>query len=174
MARKRNTQNTFKDLLGDVGDSYKRAFDDLLDRDDDKGDDDWFSQAARLQALANPAGLLSAMGGPGGGNPLTALGGAGNPLAALGGANPLAALGGGAGGGNPLAALGGANPANALSGMAGATQAMAALPQQITQLSELIGSLLTTLQGVQQGAESLTSGLGGLAGGLTQATGTQK
>ncbi|QIY99761.2 hypothetical protein HEP87_45170 [Streptomyces sp. S1D4-11] len=137
---KNNTQDTIKDFIGDIADSTKKAFDEILDR---KGDDshsaDWLTPGNPYQALNGLPGdvlrtvsALSALGGVA--NPVAALAnaanaavslGAANPLAALVGAapNPLAALGGGApnplaalagGGANPLGALGGANPLGAL------------------------------------------------------------
>jgi hypothetical protein len=142
---KNNTQDTIKDFIGDIADSTKKAFDEILDR---KGDDshfaDWLTPGNPYQALNGLPGdvlrtvsALSALGGVA--NPVAALAnaanaaaglGAANPLAALAGAAPnqLAALGGGApnplaalagGGANPLGALGGANPLGALGQVAG-------------------------------------------------------
>ena len=52
MGRNNNTQDTLKDFIGDIADSTKKAFDDILDR---RGDDyraaDWISAAYPYQAL---------------------------------------------------------------------------------------------------------------------------
>ncbi|MGX7760269.1 hypothetical protein ACWQ06_16640 [Streptomyces angustmyceticus] len=173
------TSDTFKDFIGDIADDTKKAFDELLDRDDDDKDTDLGLANLPLQALAGlPAETLRSLStlaavqglagrsgkkNSGGTNPLAALALAGNPLAALGAAgNPAAALGLLAGGGlpNPVAGLGqaaaGLNPlaaAGQVSQMAGGAADMAGhltqLPQQIAQLSELISTLTGVLEGVQ-------------------------
>jgi hypothetical protein len=164
-----STFDTFKGLMGDIADDYKKALDDLLDRDEDnkdKGKDDAVLGAlaavpglAQLplgaaQALGNagaaaPAALPQVLGGAAGANPLAALAGA------AGGANPLAAPSGAAGGSSPLAALGG------LAGAAGNTASMAealvSLPQQLAQLSEGITRLLSVLEAT---AGALSGGTG--------------
>ncbi len=179
-----NAQDTIKDFIGDIADSTKKAFDEILDR---KGDDsrtaDWFTAANPYQTLnglpvdvLRTVSALSALGGVadpvaalanaaqgGGANPLAALTGAApNPLAALVGAapNPLAALGGG--GANPLAALGQVTggAASAVSGAADMAEGLAALPRQIAQLSELVASLVGVLEGVQGVAGAVTGGGG--------------
>ncbi|UXX95253.1 hypothetical protein N7U49_31025 [Streptomyces sp. AD2-2] len=138
MADKPSTQDTIKNLLGDIADSSNKAFNDFLDPPNKsrKSDyPDWFGAANPMAALAGtPLGALQAMAAFGGGglNPVAALAGANplallagassdrnsgqvNPLAALANANPLAALANA----NPLAVLAGANPAAALAGLAG-------------------------------------------------------
>lgn len=176
---KNNTQDTIKDFIGDIADSTKKAFDEILDR---KGDDshstDWLTPGNPYQALNGLPGdvlrtvsALSALGGVA--NPVAALANAANAAAGIGAANPLAALAGGApnplaaltgGGVNPLGALGGANPLGALgqvaggavSGAADMAEGLAALPRQIAQLSELVASLVNVLEGVQGVAGAMT------------------
>ncbi|MEH0416929.1 hypothetical protein [Streptomyces sp. B21-083] len=179
MGRNNNTQDTIKDFIGDIADSTKKAFDDILDR---RGEDsravDWISAGNPYQALnALPGDVLrnvqalSALGGvanpaavlANAANPLAALTGAApNPLAALTGAtqNPLAALAGG--GVNPLAALGGVagGAASAVSGAAEMAEGLAALPRQIAQLSELVANLVGVLESVQGVAGAVTGGGG--------------
>lgn len=109
-----NTQDTIKDFIGDIADSTKKAFDDILDRrSDDSHAVDWLTAANPYQALnALPGDVLrtvsalSALGGVA--NPVAALANAANAAAGVGAANPLAALTGGVP--NPLAALAGAAP----------------------------------------------------------------
>lgn len=47
---KNNTQDTIKDFIGDIADSTKKAFDEILDR---KGDDshsaDWLTRGIRIR-----------------------------------------------------------------------------------------------------------------------------
>ncbi|MCM8553886.1 hypothetical protein NDF60_26620, partial [Streptomyces sp. STCH 565 A] len=92
MSNNKNIQDIFKDLVGDMADSGKTAFDDMLNRPDRPG------------SSGNPVDTLAGLPA----NALGALAGAVNPATALAGAaNPLAALAGGLGGaGNPLAAPG--------------------------------------------------------------------
>ncbi|MCK1821753.1 hypothetical protein MTQ10_19570 [Streptomyces sp. XM83C] len=168
---KNNTQDTLKDLIGDIADSVKKAFDEILDRDDeDDNCTDRSGFGAPLQALTGlpadvlrTAGALSVLGVP---NPLAALAGGGaNPLAALTGApadplaaatgvtNPLAALTGAAGAGaNPLAGVaqlaGGA--AGAVQGAAGTVEGLAQLPGQLRQLTEMVSALTRVLENVQK------------------------
>ncbi|MFF4354069.1 hypothetical protein [Streptomyces sp. NPDC001530] len=129
---KNNTQDTIKDFIGDIADSTKKAFDEILDRiGDDSHSGDWLNPVNPYQALNGLPGdvlrtvsALSALGGVA--NPVAALANAANAAAGVGAANPLAALAGGApnplaaltgGAPNPLAAIagGGANPLAALS-----------------------------------------------------------
>jgi len=181
VGRNNNAQDTLKDFIGDIADSTKKAFDDILDR---RGDDyraaDWISAGYPYQALnAFPGDVLrnvqalSALGGaanPGAAlanmaaaNPLAALTGAApNPLAALTGAapNPLAALAGG--GANPLAMLGqvAGGASSVVSGAADMAEGLAELPRQIAQLSELVANLVGVLESVQGVAGALTGGGG--------------
>lgn len=174
-----STFDTFKDLISDVSDDYKKALDDLLDRDDDKKDKDKKKDGdAALAALAKIPGLAGlplgavqalvdagpaapALAGLMAANPLAA---AGNPLAALtsgAAANPLAALGGLAGGGhaafpaarNPLDALGGLGGlAGAAGDAAGLAEALLTLPAQIAKLTEAVSKLLDLLPGATAAA----------------------
>lgn len=171
---KNNTQDTIKDLIGDIADSTKKAFDEILDR---KGDDhdsgDWCNPGQSYQALnglsadvLRTVSALSALGGVAnpvaGANPLAALAGGANPLAAIGSgaaaANPLAALTGAVGGANPLGALGqvAGGAASVVSGAAEAAEGLAALPRQIAQLTELIASLASVLENVQHVTGAVT------------------
>lgn len=90
MADKPSTQDTIKNLLGDIADSSNKAFNDFLDPPNKsrKSDyPDWFGSGNPMAALAGtPLGALQAMAAFGGGGM--------NPLAALAGANPLALLAG--------------------------------------------------------------------------------
>ncbi len=90
MADKPSTQDTIKNLLGDIADSSNKAFNDFLDPPNKsrKSDyPDWFGAANPMAALAGtPLGALQAMAAFGGGGL--------NPVAALAGANPLALLAG--------------------------------------------------------------------------------
>ncbi|MFF4836304.1 hypothetical protein [Streptomyces sp. NPDC001315] len=179
---KNNAQDTIKDLIGDIADSTKKAFDEILDRkNNDKDSLDWLNPGNPYQALTGLPGdvlrtvsALSALGGVA--NPVAALaqaagaaaGGVPNPLAANPlAANPLAALGSGAV--NPVAALTGANPlaalgqvtggaVSAVSGAADMAEGLAALPRQIAQLTELVGSLVSVLENVQQVTGAVTGG----------------
>jgi hypothetical protein len=162
MSSKKNTQDTLKDLIGDVTDSYKRAFDEILDRDgrSRSRDSDWFVNnplqalaslnptAAALAGATNPVAALTNAAAP-----LATLAGAANPTAALANAaNPLQALGaltGGGGGGagagtNPLAALG--QLGGTVTGTADTAAVLATLPQQIAKLTELLGTLAPLLE----------------------------
>ncbi|MCZ9341560.1 hypothetical protein NGM37_27740, partial [Streptomyces sp. TRM76130] len=75
----KSIQTIIKDLLGDMADSGKDAFDDLLDRDGTSGLGRSGATAETLTGL--PAGALGALV-----NPLAPAGGAHHPLAALTGA----------------------------------------------------------------------------------------
>ncbi|WP_393096947.1 hypothetical protein [Streptomyces sp. LN325] len=109
-----NTQDTIKDFIGDIADSTKKAFDEILDRRGDDGNcGDWITAGNPYLALHGLPGdvlrtvsALSALGGVA--NPVAALANAANATAGAGAANPLAALTGAAP--NPLAALAGAPP----------------------------------------------------------------
>ncbi|EYT78880.1 hypothetical protein CF54_34545, partial [Streptomyces sp. Tu 6176] len=76
---KNNTQDTIKDLIGDIADSTKKAFDEILDRkDDDRDCRDWFGPVNPYQALSGlPGDVLRTV------SALSALGGVANPVAAL-------------------------------------------------------------------------------------------
>ncbi|MFC7916394.1 hypothetical protein [Streptomyces sp. NPDC057386] len=133
---KNNTQDTLKDLIGDIADSVKKAFDEILDRDDeDDNCTDRSGFGAPLQALTGlpadvlrTAGALSVLGVP---NPLAALAGAGaNPLAGV------AQLAGGA--------------AGAVQGAAGTVEGLAQLPGQLRQLTEMVSALTRVLENVQK------------------------
>ncbi|MER7395302.1 hypothetical protein ABT381_07280, partial [Streptomyces sp. NPDC000151] len=77
MSSNKNMQDIFKDLAGDMADSGKQAFDDILNRPGKKSDSD------------NPVQTLAGLPG----NALGALSGAVNPAAALAGAaGPLGAV----------------------------------------------------------------------------------
>ncbi|MCX4903572.1 hypothetical protein [Streptomyces sp. NBC_00878] len=178
VGRNNNTQDTIKDFIGDIADSTKKAFDDILDRKGGDSDSvDWLTPGNPYQALNGLPGdvlrTVSAMSALGGvANPVAALAnaanaaagsGAANPLAALAGAapNPLAALtGGGVGGANPLAALGqvAGGATSAVSGAADMAEGLAALPRQIAQLSELVGTLVGVLENVQGLTGAVTGG----------------
>src|ERR1044072_3531935 len=100
MSNNKNTPDILKDLMGNMADSSKEAFDDILNRPGKA------SSGNAVEALAGlPANALGALAGVV--NPAAALAAAANPLAALasGGSNPQAGF---TGGGNPLAALIGA------------------------------------------------------------------
>ncbi|MES4827662.1 hypothetical protein ABVB25_10825, partial [Streptomyces anthocyanicus] len=88
MGNSKNVQDIFKDLVGDMTDSWKEAFDDLLNRDDDSGSSRGSGSSRDSgNAVSTLAGLPP--------NALAALAGAVNPATALAGVtNPLAALGG--------------------------------------------------------------------------------
>ncbi len=79
MADKPSTQDTIKNLLGDIADSSNKAFNDFLDPPNKsrKSDyPDWFGAANPMAALAGtPLGALQAMAAFGGGglNPVAAL-----------------------------------------------------------------------------------------------------
>ncbi|WP_405863166.1 hypothetical protein OG407_32920 [Streptomyces sp. NBC_01515] len=195
MADKPSTQDTIKNLLGDIADSSNKAFNDFLDPPNKsrKSDyPDWFGSGNPMAALAGtPLGALQAMAAFGGGgmNPLAALAGA-NPLALLAGAssdrgsgpvNPLAALANA----NPLAVLAGANPAaaalaglagssnsanplaavgqlagaaaglpGAVGGLGGLAESLATLPQQIARLTDLLSTLVSSLDAISDVAAS--------------------
>ncbi|MFJ8055506.1 hypothetical protein [Streptomyces sp. NPDC096142] len=172
MADKPSTQDTIKNLLGDIADSSNKAFNEFLDPPNKsrKSDvPDWFGAAHPMAALAGtPLGTLQAMAAFGGGlNPVAALAGA-NPLALLAGApsdrgsgsvNPLAALANA----NPLAVLAGVNPAAALAGLTG--QSAASSPAT----NPLATNPLATfgqLAGAAAGLPAAVGGLGGLAESL--------
>lgn len=166
-----STFDTFKDLIGDVTDDYKKAVDEFLDRDDDDDDDDRGNRKSRnkrksggtdLSALAKlpglaglPLGTVQALVDAGPAAPALAglISGAANPLAALAGgagaANPLAALAGGAGAANPLAALagGGLPGLDALGSTANLAETLLSLPGQIAKLTEAVTKLLDVLPG---------------------------
>ncbi|MFE4581660.1 hypothetical protein ACFRKC_39095, partial [Streptomyces chartreusis] len=95
----KNMQDILKDLMGNMADSGKEAFDDILNRPEKSS-----SAAGSVETLAGlPVNSLAALAGAA--NPAALLAGAANPLAALTGTagNPLAALtGGAAGAANPL------------------------------------------------------------------------
>ncbi|EHN74287.1 hypothetical protein SMCF_6268, partial [Streptomyces coelicoflavus ZG0656] len=103
MGNSKNIQDIIKDLIGDMTDSWKEAFDDLLNRDDSDSSSGSGSAVNTLAGL--PPNALAALAGAV--NPATALAGVANPLAALGGvggigaANPLAGLTGAVGAANP-------------------------------------------------------------------------
>ncbi|WP_328463419.1 hypothetical protein [Streptomyces sp. NBC_00448] len=159
-----STFDTFKDLIGDVTDDYKKAVDEFLDRDDDD-DDDRGNRKSRNKRKSGGADLSALAKLPGlAGLPLgtvQALVDAGPAAPALAGlisgaANPLAALGGGAGAANPLAALaGGGLPGldalGSIAGAAGSTANLAetllSLPGQIAKLTEAVTKLLDVLPG---------------------------
>lgn len=154
-----NAQDTMKDFIGDIADSTKKAFDEILDR---RGDDsraaDWISAGNPYQALnALPGDVLRTV------SALSALGGVANPVAALanaagvGAANPLAALTGGAS--NPLAALAGAAP-NPLAALTGAA------PNPLSALAGGGANPLAMLGQVAGGASSAVSGAADMAEGL--------
>ena len=194
MADKPSTQDTIKNLLGDIADSSNKAFNDFLDPPNKsrKSDyPDWFGSGNPMAALAGtPLGALQAMAAFGGGmNPAAALAGA-NPLALLAGAssdrgsgpvNPLAALANA----NPLAVLAGANPAaaalsglsgssnspnplaafgqlagaaaglpGAVGGLGGLAESLATLPQQIAKLTDLLSTLVGSLDAISDVAAS--------------------
>lgn len=153
-----STFDTFKGLMGDIADDYKKALDDLLDREEDKknkGKDD-----AVLGALAAVPGLAQL---PLGAAQVLVNAGAAAPaalpqvLAGAAGANPLSILTGAAAGANPLAALGGL--AGAAGNTASMAEALATLPQQLAQLSEAITRLLSVLEATA-GALSVGTGTG--------------
>jgi hypothetical protein len=171
---KNNTQDTIKDLIGDIADSTKKAFDEMLDRkDDDRDHRDWLGPVNPYQALTGLPGdvlrtvsALSALGQVA--NPVAALanvagaaaGGVPSPFAALTGAaaDPLAALGSAAG--NPIAALtGAAGAANPLGALAGGGNPLAALGQ-------VAGGAASAVSG----AADVASGLAALPGQLAQLT----
>ncbi|WP_406119781.1 hypothetical protein [Streptomyces sp. NBC_00989] len=163
MADKPSTQDTIKNLLGDIADSSNKAFNDFLDPPNKsrKSDfPDWFGSGNPMAALAGtPLGALQAMAAFGGGvNPVAALAGA-NPLALLAGAssdrgsgpvNPLAALANA----NPLAVLAGANPAAALAGLSASSNSANPL------------AAFGQLAGAAAGLPAAVGGLGGLAESL--------
>ncbi|MFJ4630922.1 hypothetical protein [Streptomyces sp. NPDC088847] len=187
MADKPSTQDTIKNLLGDIADSSNKAFNDFLDPPNKSRNSDypdWFGAAHPMAALAGtPLGALQAMAAFGGGglNPVAALAGA-NPLALLAGAssdrnssqmNPLAALANA----NPLAVLAGANPAAALAGLAGQSTsshnnplaafgqlagAAAGMPAAVGGLGGLAESLVTLPQQIAKLTELLSSLVGAL------------
>ncbi|MZD59017.1 hypothetical protein GTX07_35175, partial [Streptomyces sp. SID5606] len=140
MSNSRNIQDIFKDLVGDMADSGKEAFDDLLNR----------SERSGSCRSGNPVDTLAGLPA----NAFGALAGAVNPAAALAGAaNPLAALAGGAGAGHPLAGLGtdavnqlggiaqaAQNPLAALTGAAGAGNPLAAVAGAANPLAALSGA----------------------------------
>lgn len=181
---KNNTQDTIKDLIGDIADSTKKAFDEMLDRkDDDRNSGDWLGALNPYQALTGlPGDVLRTV------SALSALGGVANPVAALanaanaaagGGANPLAALTGA--GGNPLAAAAGpanplaalapaaANPLGALTGAAGAANPLGALSGGANPLAAL-GQVAGGAASAVSGAADVASGLAQLPGQLAQLT----
>lgn len=92
MGNSKNIQDIFKDLVGDMADSWKEAFDDLLNRDDDSESSRRSGNAVNTLAGLPPNALGALAGAV---NPATALAGVANPLAALGG------VGGVGGAGNP-------------------------------------------------------------------------
>ncbi|PAZ13581.1 hypothetical protein CLM62_24035, partial [Streptomyces sp. SA15] len=97
MSSNKNMQDILKDFVGNMADSSKEAFDDILNRPEKPK-----SSGNPVETLAGlPANALGALAGVV--NPAAALAGAVNPLAALtgAGANPLAALTGAAGAANP-------------------------------------------------------------------------
>ncbi|WP_369250813.1 hypothetical protein [Streptomyces sp. R41] len=161
---KNNTQDTIKDFIGDIADSTKKAFDEILDR---KGDDsnsvDWLNPVNPYQALSGLPGdvlrtvsALSALGGVA--NPVAALANAANAAAGVGAANPLAALTGAAP--NPLAAItgGGANPLAALSGAAGAANPLAAGgANPLAALGQVAGGATSAVSGAADMAEGLAA-----------------
>ncbi|MGW8865528.1 hypothetical protein ACWGN8_07840, partial [Streptomyces sp. NPDC055768] len=112
MSNNKNIQDIFKDLVGNMADSSKEAFDDILNRSEKS---DSCRSGNPVDTLAGlPANALGALAGAV--NPATALAGAANPLAALAGG-----VGGLAGAGNPLAGLGG-DAASRLGNIANAAQ----------------------------------------------------
>ncbi|MGW4905824.1 hypothetical protein [Streptomyces sp. NPDC004270] len=160
------TIDTIKDFYGDVADDWKKAWDDLLDRDDD--DDLPFGLPAHalaampgdtlrtLTAMSllhddddkkknknknrNLAALALLSGGAGGIGGLGGLAGPGGAAAAV--QQPVAALTGAVGA--PLAAAG------ELTQQLGALpQQLAALPQQLQQLTDVIGLLMDALKTVE-------------------------
>ncbi|NEC72200.1 hypothetical protein G3I25_11465, partial [Streptomyces rochei] len=94
MSNNKNIQDIFKDLVGNMADSGKEAFDDMLNRADKPGSSGSGNAIDTLAGL--PANALGALAGAV--NPATALAGAANPLAALGGgaAHQLAQIAGAA------------------------------------------------------------------------------
>ncbi|MYS48543.1 hypothetical protein GTW46_00400, partial [Streptomyces sp. SID6013] len=82
MGNSKNIQDIIKDLVGDMTDAWKEAFDDLLNRDDDSGSPSGSGSAVNTLAGLPPNALGALAGAL---NPATALAGAANPLAALGG-----------------------------------------------------------------------------------------
>ncbi|MFE2939022.1 hypothetical protein ACFXKG_08175 [Streptomyces sp. NPDC059255] len=150
--------------MGDIADDYKKAWDDLLDRDDEdstkskkkKSEADTLAALSQIPALAAlPLGAVQALASNGAGvNPMAGLSGlaAANPLA-LAGVNPAALLSGG----SPLGALGTAgqvaSPLAALAGTAqnaaSLTADLAQLPQQLAQLTEGVGRLMDLLENLK-------------------------
>ncbi|MFD3584801.1 hypothetical protein [Streptomyces sp. NPDC058683] len=165
------TIDTIKDFYGDVADDWKKAWDDLLDRDDD--DDLPFGLPAHalaampgdtlrtLTAMSllqdednkkknknknrNLAALALLSGGAGGTGGLGGLGGLTGP-GGIGGAaaavqQPVAALTG---------AVGSPAAVGELTQQLGALpHQLAALPQQIQQLSDVVGLLMDALKAVE-------------------------
>ncbi|MEW1860872.1 hypothetical protein AB0399_10915 [Streptomyces sp. NPDC088194] len=195
-----STFDTFKDLIGDVTDDYKKAVDEFLDRDDDDDDDDRGNRKSRnkrksggadLSALAKlpglaglPLGTVQALVDAGPAAPALAglISGAANPLAALAGgagaANPLAALAGGAGAANPLAALaGGAGAANPLAALAGGglpgLDALGSIAGAAGSTANLAETLLSLPGQIAKLTEAVTKLLDVLPGAAT-VTGARK
>ncbi|MZE71692.1 hypothetical protein GTW93_22435, partial [Streptomyces sp. SID5789] len=144
MSNNKNIQDIFKDLVGNMADSGKEAFDDILNRPEKSGSCRSGNPVDTLAGL--PANALGALAGAV--NPATALAGAANPLAALAGG--VGGVGGLAGAGNPLAGLGGdaasqlsnianaaQNPLAALTGAAGAGNPLAAVAGAANPLAAL-------------------------------------
>ncbi|MFD4558276.1 hypothetical protein ACFWP5_28825 [Streptomyces sp. NPDC058469] len=165
MADKPSTQDTIKNLLGDIADSSNKAFNDFLDPPNKsrKSDfPDWFGSGNPMAALAGtPLGALQAM---------AAFGGGMNPVAALAGANPLALLAGassdrGSGPVNPLAALANANPLAALAGATHPAAALAGLSGQSNSSNNPLAAF-GQLAGAAAGLPAAVGGLGGLAESL--------
>ncbi|MFJ8883762.1 hypothetical protein ACIRJR_10155 [Streptomyces sp. NPDC102402] len=161
------TFDTLKDFYGDVADDWKKAYDELLDRDEDddlplglsshalaampgdamrnalvmsllKGDDSKKKNKNRdLAAL-----LLLSGGGPSGGFAAAA-----PAVAGLGGAaaGALSAIGTQRTSSFPDAGA----PLGALGSAGDALQGLSALPQQVQQLSELIEGLLSALRAME-------------------------
>ncbi|MCZ4612248.1 hypothetical protein O3S80_52615, partial [Streptomyces sp. Lzd4kr] len=73
----KNMQDILKDLMGNMADSGKEAFDDILNRPEKSS-----SATGSVEALAGiPVNALAALAGAA--NPAALLAGAANPLAAL-------------------------------------------------------------------------------------------
>ncbi|MGW0832540.1 hypothetical protein [Streptomyces prunicolor] len=134
-----------------------------------------------LQAMAAFGGGMNPAAALAGANPLALLAGASsdrgsgpvNPLAALANANPLAALAGAthpavalaglsgqsSSSNNPLAAFGqlagaAAGLPGAVGGLGGLAESLATLPQQIARLTDLLSTLVSSLDAISDVAAS--------------------
>lgn len=163
MPDKPSTQDTIKNLLGDIADSSNKAFNDFLDPPNKSKKSefpDWFGSGNPMAALAGtPLGALQAMAAFGGMNPVAALAGA-NPLALLAGASSDR----GSGSVNPLAALANANPLALLAGAAHPAAALAGLPASSNSSNPL--AAVGQLAGAATGLPGAVGGLGGVAESL--------